>query len=179
MAEQKTDADFDRDFATVFYDHVQLVWRVLRRFGVAEADVDDVCQEVFVVVHRKLPEFEGRSSLKTWIHSICVRTASDYRRKAHRRHEIVTGTPPEIVEKSRQDEEVERQQTLARLDEALSALDEDKRAVLVLFELEGAPMADVAEALGCPLKTGYSRLYAARRELKAALERMSERGGQQ
>src|SRR5690606_13923988 len=64
----------------IFRAHAPFAWRALRRLGVAEADVDDVCQDVFMVVHRKLDAFEGRSSMRTWIYGICARTASDYRR---------------------------------------------------------------------------------------------------
>src|SRR5207302_10408961 len=72
----------------VFRQYAPFVWRALRRLGVPESDVEDVCQEVFVVVHRKLGDFEGRSSLRTWIYGICTRTASDYRRSGRVRREI-------------------------------------------------------------------------------------------
>ena len=65
------------DLAEIFRQYAPFAWRALRRLGVPDADVEDVCQEVFVVVHRKLGDFEGRSSLKTWIYGICPRTASD------------------------------------------------------------------------------------------------------
>src|SRR5262245_7483674 len=65
----------------IFDEHARYVWRTLRHLGVADADLEDVCQEVFVTVHRKLPEFEGRSKLRTWLYGICLRVASDYRRR--------------------------------------------------------------------------------------------------
>src|SRR4051812_1143348 len=76
--------------AEVFREHAPFVWRALRRLGVREADVEDACQEVFVVVHRRLADFEGRSSVRTWVYGICVRVASDWRKRAHVRREIVT-----------------------------------------------------------------------------------------
>ena len=60
------------DFASIFRANAPLVHRALRRLGVSEADAPDVLQDVFVVVHRKLGEFEGRSQLKTWIYGIAV-----------------------------------------------------------------------------------------------------------
>ena len=71
----------------IFDEHARYVWRTLRHLGVADADLEDVCQEVFVTVHRKLPEFEGRSKLRTWLYGICLRVASDYRRRAYVRRE--------------------------------------------------------------------------------------------
>ncbi len=160
------------DLTAIFREHAPYAWRVLRRMGVAEADVEDVVQEVFVVVHRRLAEFEGRSSLRTWIYGICLRTASDHRRRAYVRREHATSSPPERVGSAPQGRELEERELRARLDAALAQLDDDKRAVIVLFEIEGVAMREVAAATGVPEKTAYSRLYAARRELRAALEAM-------
>lgn len=158
------------DFGALVREHAPYVWRVLRRLGVREADVEDVSQEVFVVVHRKLGDFEGRSSLRTWIYGICARTASDHRRLAHVRREEATSRPPERAGSAPQLAELEARDRRAMLDAALDALEDDKRAVLVLYEIEEVPMKEVAEAVGCPLQTAYSRLHAARRDLKRAIE---------
>jgi RNA polymerase sigma-70 factor (ECF subfamily) len=163
--------------ADVFRDHAAFVWRALRRLGVREADVEDVAQEVFVVVHRKLGEFEGRSSMRTWLYGICVRTASDYRKRARIRHEVTTDEPPEQTASAPQVEDVARRQARALLDRILAELDEDKRAVFVLYEIEQVTMAEVAEAVGCPLQTAYSRLHAARRDVEAAVARIHQQKG--
>jgi RNA polymerase sigma-70 factor (ECF subfamily) len=138
---------------------------------VREADVEDVCQEVFVVVHRKLADFEGRSSLRTWIYGICARTASDYRKSARVRHEIVTDTPPEATSDAKQHDVIVLREARAKLDRILDQLDDDKRAVFVLYEIEELSMNEVAEALGCPLQTAYSRLHAARKIVEGAIEK--------
>ena len=161
-------------FAAVFREHAPYVWRVMRRLGVREADAEDLCQEVFVVVHRRLAEFEGRSSLRTWIYGIAIRVASDHRRRAHVRREQPTEEVPEERRSAPQIAELEREQARAMLDAALRELDEDKRAVFVLYEIEGLEMKDVAEAVGCPLQTAYSRLHAAR---KRVTETIKERSG--
>lgn len=162
-------------FDRVFQEHAPYVWRALRRLGVAEDDADDVCQDVFIVVHRKLGTFYG-GSLKTWLYSICLRVASEHRRRRFRRREqVVEAVPDEGVDASQEDE-LERRRALARLDEALDQLDDDKRAVFVLFELEQMSMVEVAEAAGCPLQTAYSRLYAARKIVEAALDRARKAG---
>jgi len=155
-------------FEEVFRVHAPQVWRALRRLGVREADIEDQCQEVFVVVHRKLPEFEGRSLLSTWVYGICMRVASDYRRRAHVRLEQSTGEPPEERQSAPQFKDVERAQARALLDAALAALDDDKRAVFVLYEIEQIAMSEIAVAVGCPLQTAYSRLHAARRQVTEA-----------
>src|SRR4051794_30246840 len=74
----------------IYEQHGAFIWRVVRRLGVRPADLEDVCQEVFVIVHRKLPGFAHRSSLRTWLYGIAVRCASDHRRRAHVRREVVT-----------------------------------------------------------------------------------------
>lgn len=154
--------------AEVFQQEAAYVARVLRYFGVPDAELADVCQEVFVVVHRKLAEFEGRSALRTWLFRICQRTASDYRKRAHVRREVPV---PEPREGLHEDGEASNERAALRrqLLELLEQLDEDKRVVFVLFEIEGLDMKEVAQIVGCPLQTAYSRLHAARRLLKEAL----------
>jgi RNA polymerase sigma-70 factor (ECF subfamily) len=161
--------------AAVFRDHAPFAWRALRRLGVPEKDVDDVCQEVFVVIHRKLAEFEGRSTIRTWVYGICVRTASDYRKRAHVRHETVTDALPENASPRDAHEELVTHEARKVLDRILDELDDDKRAVFVLYEIEELTMAEVAEAVGCPLQTAYSRLHAARKLVAAGIERARER----
>ncbi len=152
----------------VFRTEGPYVVRALRYFGVPERDVPDVCQEVFVIVHRKLPEFEYRAAIRTWLYRICQRAASDYRRRAHVRREQVTGEPIASGEFDGRDfaESVHARSVLLR---ALDALDEDKRTVFVLYEIEELTMREVAEAVGCPLQTAYSRLHAARKQLSETL----------
>jgi len=163
----------------VFDEHAAYVWRALRHLGVPDSELDDYCQEVFLVVHRQLDAFEGRSKLRTWLYGICLRVASDRRRRARVRYERSEADPArELAESSglAPDERVEARSTLLAL---LDGLDEDKRTVLVLFEIEGLPMTEVAEVVGCPLQTAYSRLHAARARLTAlAAERERERKGQ-
>jgi len=151
----------------IFDEHAGHVWRTLRHLGIPEADVPDVSQEVFLTVHRKLPEFEGRSKLKTWIYGICLRVASDHRRRAYVRRERATAEPGFELPATGAlpDSHADARAQLLRL---LDTLDEDRRSVLVLYEIEGLSMKDIAELLGCPLQTAYSRLHAARRHVLEA-----------
>jgi RNA polymerase sigma-70 factor (ECF subfamily) len=172
LAPPHTDVDARPTAEDLFRDYGAFAWRVLRRLGVAERDVDDVFQEVFVTVHRRIASFEQRSSPRTWLYGICVRTASEYRKRAVHRRELVGATWQEEAVGPSQEKDAALRQARAVLDRILESLDEDKRAVFVLCEIEELPMAEVAVAVGCPLQTAYSRLHAARREVQAALRRL-------
>lgn len=156
----------------LFEEHARYVWRALRHLGVGEAEIPDVCQEVFITVHRKLPEFEARSSVRTWLYGICLRTASDHRRRAYVRNERSEADPrastPDFPQGQWPDARAEHRATLRAL---LDLLDQDKREVLVLYEVEGFSMKEVAEIVGCPLQTAYSRLHAARALLLEARQK--------
>ncbi len=165
------------DFDAVVAEHGPYVWRVLRRLGVRSADVEDVWQETFIVVHRKLEGFEGRSSVRTWLSAIAVRVASDYRNRAHRRREHATDELPDDGLPADQYEGLVDQERRALLDRLLAELKPDQREVVVLYEFAELPMQEVAAALGCPLQTAYSRLHAARRALEQAARREAARRG--
>jgi len=158
----------------IFEQNVAFVWRTLRHFGVSEADVEDVCQEVFVVVHRKIAGFEGRSALRTWLYGICFRVAKDHRSRAYIRREVAVSEPPPPAVPATQDTDYARAEARLMLETILNLLDEDKRAVFVLYEIEGLAMREVAEVVGCPLQTAYSRLQAARKLVLEAAESASQ-----
>jgi RNA polymerase sigma-70 factor (ECF subfamily) len=169
------------EFDAVVAEHGPYIWRVLRRLGVRASDIEDVWQETFIVVHRKLGGFEGRSSVRTWLSAIAVRVASDYRNRAHRRREQATEEVPDDPEDmfqrvSQHDELVERERR-ALLDKLIAELKPEQREVIVLYEFAELPMQEVADALGCPLQTAYSRLHAARRALEQAARREAARRG--
>jgi RNA polymerase sigma-70 factor, ECF subfamily len=154
--------------AALFVEHARYVCRVLKRMGVADRDLDDVCQDVFLTVHRKLASFEARSSSKTWIYGICLRLAANYRRSARHRHEepgASLSEHPGVTQDA---------SALNDIDRMLAGLSEPKREVFVLYEFGELTMPEVAEVVGAPLKTCFSRLHAARRELRAALTRLEE-----
>ena len=155
------------DFDRVFADTRPFVWRVLGRLGVARADIADVCQEVFLIVHRRLEDYDGRP-LHAWCYGICVRVAADYRKRAHRRHETIGEAPAEPRTAAEQERSLELGRARARLERVLAQLDQSKREVFVLYELEELTMSEVAQIVGCPLQTAYSRLHAARKDVRAA-----------
>jgi RNA polymerase sigma-70 factor (ECF subfamily) len=163
-------------FRDVYLAHFDFVWGALRRLGVREDDVQDLTQKVFLVVYMKLPGFENRSTLRTWIFRICLNAASDYRRSAPIRREIVT-EPGELASLSGfQDDLHERneaQRRLAVAETILHKLPEAQRLVFVLFELEELSGAEIAELLGISLGTVRSRLRLAREVFTREVKRLS------
>jgi RNA polymerase sigma-70 factor (ECF subfamily) len=164
-------------FAEVYREHAPFVWRSLRRLGVPVADLDDVCQETFLVVHRQLERYDGSSSVKTWLFGIAMRLASNHRRKLSVRRENPGAVAPEPSVPAPQPEVVAARQARVVLDQALDSLDDEKRAVFVLYELEQLPMSEVVAAVGCPLQTAYSRLHAARKLVAASVHRFRSKEG--
>lgn len=153
-------------FAEIFRQHARYLWRALLGLGVRSADVDDVCQEVLLIVHRRLPEFDGRA-LRSWLYAICLRVASEYRRSARVRREIPVAETPETGVARGPLEDVHMRELWRQLLQGLDELDEDKRAAFVLYEIEELTVREVADAMSCPLQTAYSRLNAARAHMKA------------
>lgn len=163
--------------ADVFDAHAAYVGRTLRCLGVRDHELPDALQEVFLVVHRKLSELEKPSALRSWLYAICVRKAMSLRRRAARRREDAVAEPPEPEgPRATPHDALEHTRALAVALEILDDLDDDKRAVFVLYEVEQLPMREVADTVGCPMQTAYARLYAARREIARILVRLEARG---
>lgn len=157
------------DFDTVYARHVGFVWRVLRGMGASDLVVEDAVQDVFMVVHRRLREFDGRHSIRTWLFAIAYRVACDHRRRLRRaqaqeplEHELRDSSPMP-------DESAERSEALREVSALLDKLDDEKRAVLVLTEIEGMTAQEVADATGAGINTVYTRLRRARLQLNELL----------
>ncbi len=164
--------DLDR-VAVLFRAHFEFVRRVLRRCGVGETELDDAVQEVFLVVHRRIDDFEGRSSETTWLYAVAVRVASTLRRSASREYARREKAGAQMHSASHADPERElsRSQAAALLDSLLDELDNTKRTVFVLAELEGVPIPEIAQIMAANLRTTHSRLRLARKRFNDALER--------
>src|SRR5215218_7634900 len=117
-------------FDEVYGTHVAFVWRVLRTFGLSETQLEDAVQDVFLVVHRRLPEWEGRAAITTWLFAIARRVAAAHRRRAH------GARTEELVEEPAGDDDtfaaMSRAQAAATVFSILQQLDEDKRIVFAL-----------------------------------------------
>ena len=164
-------------FDQVYQDTFPSVWRTVRRLGVVDSAVDDVVQEVFVTVYRRLDQFEGRCAVKTWVFGILMRVVNNYRRSRRRKGAAHATTSavvdPEILVDSGADpmEQVSRSEAGRILHEILEELDDDKSSVFVLAELEGLSVPEIAEATNLNVNTVYSRLRAARKEFDRVLRR--------
>ncbi len=160
-------ASHPAELSRIYAEHGAFVRRALRYLGAREADLDDACQEVFLVVHRRLSEFEGRSTLRTWVYGICLRVAADFRKRAHVRYEQSSAEPPEPEVRSAAEQADARRVLLSLLAE----LDDEARTIVVLHRVEELSMSEVAEVLDCPVQTAYTRYYAADKELRRLARR--------
>lgn len=164
------------DVAQLYALHAPFVWASLQRLGVRPSDLDDVLQQVFVVVHQRAATFDGSSKRTTWLFAICMRVVAAYRRRGFRRYEECVVTPPDTASTDASPEEaLARAQARARLELLLDELELDRRAVFVMFELEEMACEEIAQIVGVPVGTVYSRLHAARRDFQKALARMHAR----
>lgn len=150
--------------------HGEYVWRLLRYLGVADRDLDDVCQDVFTTVYKKLGDLRD-DGLRPWLHTMCIQHARNYRRRASRHREMLMEDLPESVAPALQEETVDRARAQELLLVVLERLDEDKRAIFVLHAIEELPMGEVAKLVGCSVSTAYLRLKQARKELEKGMGR--------
>ncbi|MGZ3479792.1 MAG: RNA polymerase sigma factor [Myxococcaceae bacterium] len=156
-------------FAAAYDAEFEAVWLYLRRLGVPEADVEDAVHDVFVVAHRRYGAYDPSRPLRPWLLGIAFRVAAQWRRR-HRLEVTVADPEPERPDDARApDELVASQQVRSRLQAALSQLDIHQRAVVVMHDLNGVPVPEIASALDVPLNTVYSRLRLGRAKITAAL----------
>jgi RNA polymerase sigma-70 factor (ECF subfamily) len=149
-------------FEEVYAAHVAFVWRVLRALGVAAEQLEDAAQDVFVIVHRRLPEFEGRSAITTWLFAIARRVASRYRRKSKPK------PPPPATEWGASADpfaDAARVEAATIIAAGMDHMEDDQRIVFALVELEQISVAEVARMLELNVNTAYSRLRLARATL--------------
>lgn len=162
-------------FSEVYTAHVRFVWRVLRTLGVPESQIEDAVQDVFVVVHRRLAEWQGRAAITTWLFAIARRVARTYRRRAG--HSAAAKLEP-LSDELADDlpgggdpfADMSRSQAAATVLAILDGLDDDKRIVFALVELEQLSVPEVARMLDLNLNTAYSRLRLARQAFEAAVK---------
>lgn len=164
-------------FEEVYERHFDFVWKSLRRLGVPPRDLPDVAQEVFVVVHRRLASFEARAKVTTWLFQICFHAARDRNRRAHVRREVADSAAldAQAGHEERADQLLERRDDLAMFDAVLDGMSADHRAVFVMFELSEMTGDDIAETLGLPLGTVYSRVRLAREAFRRGVARLTAR----
>ncbi len=159
--------------AAIYREHFAFVHRSLRRLGTPDHALEDACQDVFLVAARRLDEFEGRSSMKTWLFGIAMRVVRSHRRSAwrHRRKVDALATEAPLLGPSSERPHARRDAQLTLL-QLLAELPEDRRSIYVLVELEGLSAAEVARGFELNVNTVYTRLRAARKDLREAAGRL-------
>jgi RNA polymerase sigma-70 factor, ECF subfamily len=166
-------------FRDVYATHFRFVWRVLRRLGVSDADASDAAQDVFVVVHRRLSEYEPRAKMSTWIFAICARVAQARRRKKRvdlRRLEKMSLDGKELELRALDtavpsDTLYENRENALLLETVLKEIPAEQRTVFILAEIEELDGVEIADALGIALGTMRSRLRLGREAFERACVR--------
>ncbi len=161
-------------FRALFDAELPYVIRTLQRLGVPPDDVDDLAQEVFVAVHRRLGDYDPRRPIRPWLVSFAVRVVANYRRLARHRREQV-GIEGAVKDNRRGlDQELSDRQLVLH---ALDAIGEERRHVFILRHLDGVAVEDIAAGLALPVNTIYSRLRKAQQEFTLAARRLGARRG--
>ena len=170
-------------FEQAYKECFSFVWRTAKRMGIPDEHLDDACQEVFVVVHRKLDQFEGRAQLKTWIYRIVTNVVRNQRR-SHGRKSVHAQSRGEVLDPEDLDGDLPGPEALVTRREATSAareilmgMSEKKRMAFVLVDLEGMSFKEAADSTGESLHTVRSRVRAAREEFERLSRRLQNVAG--
>ena len=166
-------------FESLYEEQFAFVWRTVRALGVPSAAVDDAVQEVFIVLHRRIPDYKPTASVRSWVFGVVRRVAKDFRRAGRRRGILVEVNDTHIrADAINPYISATRNQALAIVEDFARTLDEERRAVFVLSELEQMPVPEIASALALNLNTVYSRVRALRQGLQRFVaERVGETKG--
>ena len=170
-APAKTASQVPDDFRVLYGENFTFVWRCLRGCGVPEAQIDDAVQEVFLVAHRRLRDFRGDSSVRTWLYGILRHVAANQRRTVRRRGAHEPLDPRLRSDAPDPEHELDIRQRAAFVSRFVAGLDDKQRDIFVLALLEQLAIPEVAEILTIPLNTAYTRLRAVRAAFQKALRR--------
>jgi RNA polymerase sigma-70 factor (ECF subfamily) len=160
---------------SIYEQHAGFVWLTLQRMGVRPPDLGDLAHDVFVIVHRRISSYDRTSRVTTWLFGICRRVAANYRRRhSYKRTDVTDGlravdAPLQIAA----DEMLVRREERVIAEQILAKLSLEKRAVFIMFEIEGLSCQEIADVTGSPIGTVYSRLHGARAQVERALAQAS------
>jgi RNA polymerase sigma-70 factor (ECF subfamily) len=149
---------YDRHFAKVL--------RLVQALGITDAEADDLCQEIFLIVYRHLRSFRGEARLSTWIHRLATREAFRHAKRRRMRRALVgllAREQPPPVPRDWAENDAARRQYLGQL---LSRLPPERRLALVLFEIDGRTVDEIADLCGCAVNTVWTRIHRARVQLE-------------
>jgi RNA polymerase sigma-70 factor (ECF subfamily) len=164
-------------FDAVYRECFQHVWHTLRRLGVPDRDLEDSVHDVFVVVHRRLVDFDAARSVRPWVTGIAYRVASDDRRRARRQREVFDDSIDAVDGRRGADETIDADRARERVHRTLALLPLDQRIVFVMHDIDGFAIPDIQRELAVPLNTLYSRLRLARAKFESAIRAEEARRG--
>jgi RNA polymerase sigma-70 factor (ECF subfamily) len=166
------------EFHQIYRQYFDFVWSSARRLGVQPEALDDLVQEIFIVIHAKLRTLEKPEALRSWIYGVVRRTVSDHRRSRRTQAAVGLEAGVEVLALSSEPSPLQHSENRAELEllaSLLGQLDEAKREIFSLVELQELSVPEAAEVLELPLNTAYSRLRAARQAFEDALSRHEAR----
>jgi len=174
-ADEPLPPEHARSLDAIFQQEASYVWNVLRRMGVAERDLEDMLHELFLRVHRELHRYDQARPIRPWLFGFAFRLVSEQRRMARQRVFVPFEDPMAVDTAPPADDALIGLQDRQLVERALGRVELNRRAVLMLHEIEGCSIPQIAEALGIPLNTAYSRLRIARAEFVKAVHRLQGR----
>jgi len=180
-AEPLSEATRTSNLAALYEEYFSFVWRSVRRLGVEEPSAEDAVQEVFIVVHRRMQSYDPRASLRAWLFGIVLGVVRNHRRAARRKGKVLEPMEDGDADAATRPSQpgpyecAEKADGARVLYELLDELDDERREVFVLAELEQLTAVEIADALAINPNTIYSRLRAARRDFEQAVARHKAR----
>lgn len=176
-ARQQSEPHGPRSLADVFEQEFRYVWNSLRRLGVQARDLEDVTHEVFVRVHDQWPLYDAERPLRPWLFGIALGLATNYRRLARHRVDLVAEVPDTSDPADDAEDGLVRRQEAELVHAALQRVPLEQRAVLVLHELDGFSVPDIATTLALSVNTAYSRLRLGREAFRTSFRRLATQKG--
>jgi RNA polymerase sigma-70 factor, ECF subfamily len=170
------DARPELDLDAIYAEHAPFLTRVLIRLVGDGPHVDDLLQETFLVAYRKRATFDGRSTVRTWLYGIASHLSMRHRRGAGRWRRalgIYAEEPTRVA--ANPEDELEKAQAAQLLRATLERLPFKQREVVVLYELEELEGPDIAELLGIPINTVWTRLHHGRKRLQELMRKQIDR----
>jgi RNA polymerase sigma-70 factor (ECF subfamily) len=163
-------------FQSVYDEFFAFVYRNARRLGVPQSAADDVTQDVFLVIHRRLGEYDGRASLRSWVYGVLVNTVRGYRRTARRKHHALVGRENlddfgAAATEANPERRAQGRQEMEMFLSLLGELNDEQRELIVLADLEQLNVSEIAACTGTNVNTLQSRLRVARETLRSKLAR--------
>jgi len=160
-------------FEDVYRAEFSWVVHTLRRLGVQPAELEDVAHDTFVAIYRHFGDRDPSRPLRPWLFGFCFRVASDHRKLARHRREAPELAHEPAAEGRLPDEAVDDERLRRQVIAALDAMDFEKRSLIVMHDLEGIAVPEIAALLAVPTNTAYSRLRLARQEFERALVKIT------